>query len=236
MRRRHFTIWLLLALVCLGSRVDASESSMMERAFVAWVERAGLGTGDEVLVAQVSCGGEVCMRFNLPAVRREQVLVQMVEIAAGFGSGADVVEATMAVDRFNHEQASLTVVIREKRGGPNAKQRLRMANSQVALLRVLAGIHDPLEAPIDFKKLRRGTRFYFIAGLNMYPQKSTVTLVAPSGASGPSLADRIDGAPGCSCTPHVAAGATLQTGFFARWQTFHLRCRWVCTPGSKTIE
>jgi hypothetical protein len=236
MRRQLFTITCLAVLVLSGAGVRAAESSLVERAFLAWVERAGLTTSDGVLVAQIPCGEKACIQFELPVLHRDRVLVQMVEMAAGFGFGADVERTTMVVDRDNHQEASLTLVVHPERGGPDGDQRMQMASNQVALLRLMATLHEELESPVKMRALPRGTRFYFIHGIAMTQSSSVFDLVAPPGAPAPAPPHRIEGAPGCVCAPNVSAGATRQSGYFVRWQSFKLRCNWVCTPGTKPIE
>jgi len=209
---------------------------MVERAFVAWVEKAGLATSDDVLVAQVPCGAKVCSQFYLPEIHRDRVLVQMVEMAAGFGFGANIHSTDMEVDRDNYEVASLTIVAHPKRGGPDAAKRLQMANNHVALLKIVAGLNVDLDSARNLRGLPRGTKFYFIDGITIGQSASSFELLAPPGAQPPSPPDRVAGDTGCSCSPDVASGDARKTGYFARWQTFKLTCNWVCTAKTKPIE
>jgi hypothetical protein len=236
MRRQLITISSLAILVFASAGVQGAEASLIERAFAVWVERAGLTTSDEILVALIPCGEEACIQFELPVLHRDRVLVQMVEMAAGFGFGAHVESSTMVVDRNNHQESSLTLVVHLERGGPDDEQRMQMATNQVALLRVMTTLHEALEGPLKLRALPRGTRFYFIDGIAMTQNSSVFDLVAPPGAPAPAPPHKIEGAPGCICSPNVSSGATRQSGYFVRWQTFHLRCNWVCTPGTKPIE
>ncbi len=229
-------ILLLAVFVAVVGPVRASDSTIVERAFTGWVERAGMASVEEVLVSQVPCGSDVCMQFQVPEVPRARILVQIVEVAAGFGFGADVVRANMMVDHVNPEMASVTIVTRQQKGGPDAGERMQMANNNMALLRVAAGLHESGEFPSDLRHIARGTAFYYIAGIVIEQTHSSLHLVAPPGAPPPAPAHRIEGAPGCYCIPHPASGETRQTGYFARWQTFSLRCNWVCTPASKPLE
>ncbi len=236
MRRHLLTLALLLLLVLSAARAQGAEASLLERAFLSWVEKAELTTSDGIFVALIPCGERACIQFELPGLHRYRVLVQMVEMAAGFGFGADVYSTAMVTDRYNHKEASLTLVVHLERGGAGDEQRLQMANNQVALLKLMASLHEDLEGPIRMRALPRGTAFYFIAGITVMGTSSVFELLAPPGAPAPAPPREIEGAPGCLCSPNVSAGATRQSGYFARWQSFRLRCRWVCTPGTKSIE
>lgn len=227
---------LLMVVASMGGTGLAADSTLVERAFGRWVERAGMAPAEEILVAQVPCVDEVCLQFFLPEVQRDRVLVQIVEMAAGFGFGADVVSADLVVDRENPEMAALTIVTRPERGGPNAEQRMQMGNNNMALLRAMAGLNKSGEFPSDLRQLARGTPFYYLGGIAIGPGSSRFLLIAPPGAPPPPHAHRIEGAPGCYCIPHSASGATRQSGYFARWQTFDLRCNWVCTAGANSLE
>ncbi len=230
----------LIALFLLGllgpSPASGDESELVQKAFAGWVKKAGIATVGGILTAQIPCGEELCLQFTMDPVVREYAMPRVAELMAGFGFGADVVAASLMTDHVNLEQASLTLLTLASKGHTPSAQRARTAANYVALLRMLAGLNRGDGKPAKPQEMPPDSAFYFIAGVSTGPMKTTITLMAPSRAPMPHLPRRLVGQNPCFCKPHLAARQPVARGGLATWQTFELRCNWVCTDEPNPIE
>jgi len=186
-----------------------------------------------ILVAEVPCNGDACVHLGIEASSRHHLMRNLPQIAAGFGTSADVVELEFASRGGNISASSLRLLVRA--GAKVAPEELaERAGGMLQFLKVLSGLTRPEFIPFSPRSTPpdRAVHFIYSVTVKGSGQEYEAFLLSPPEAAPP--------APGVPTSACIEGETTLagvhKTAPFAGWKKYRVSWTRVCNGEGKALQ
>ena len=216
----------LFCMLLAAGPADKQESEsvyLVEEGFSRFLEHSGLADSRSYRMAEVPCGEKVCIQFILSHIERKTLLKHALELAGGFGLGADVTKlrlTTSGQDRTRME-AAISVLPHNRVPSKTASRR---SGILIRFFRFAGSLNEGVSG-FDPSSTRASEPVYFLLQLAYEPKAKRVAglLAAPPKAPIPQSPQTT------SCFKATfKKGRSIQKGEFAGWRKIELLWERVC--------
>ena len=186
-----------------------------------------------ILVAEIPCGDGACIHLGIEASSRHHFMRVLPQIAAGFGTSADVVELEFASRGGNVVASSLRLLVRS--GATVEHEELaERAGGLLAFLKVLSALTPAEHVAFSPRTIPPDKPVYFIFSLTLEKSGRSLEafLLAPPDAIPP-----VPGAPPSACVQgEISAAGVHKKAPFVGWKKYRVSWTRVCNREGKALQ
>lgn len=227
----------LLGLVCQAGGADRPARKLdplhMAKAGLSGFLAAQSSDKPVILVAEAPCGDDACIHLGIEAASRHHFMRVLPQIAAGFGTGADVVELELASRGGNVAASSLRLLVRP--GATAAPEELaERAGGLLEFLKILSALTPPEHVALSPRTTPPDKAVYFIYSITLEKSGRNLDafLLAPPDAKPP-----VPRTPPSACVEgEIVAEGVNKKAPFARWKKYRVSWTHVCNREGKALQ